>query len=365
MTLIATSDDGWQLVLAKLAGPAALDASARAHGALVRRRGVRDGASLLRLGLGYGPCGMSLREAAAWAEVEGIAALSDVALLNRLRGAADWYGALVGQLLAERAGVALDEIGGRALHIVDGTEISAPGSRGSDWRLHASYDPRAQRFTALELSKAREAERLERTPVVPGEIRIADRGFGGRPDGIRVLSESAGDYVVRVNWRALHWCAPEGGRFDMLSFLRTIGEAGIGEAAVLIGRARGKRSWTPVAARLIAVRLPPEQAEASRKRARRASRKNGRQTQPGTLEAAAYVLLLTSLDAREYPPARVAALYRLRWQVELAFKRLKSLLHLDALRAKDPALARAWLYAHLIVALLIDDLAQQALDSPP
>jgi IS4 transposase len=120
-----------------------------------------------------------------------------------------------------------------------------------------------------------------------------------------------------------------------------------------------------VAARLIAVRLPPEQAEASRKRARRASRKNGRQTQPGTLEAAAYVLLLTSLDAREYPPARVAALYRLRWQVELAFKRLKSLLHLDALRAKDPALARAWLYAHLIVALLIDDLAQQALDSPP
>nr|MDN1021419.1 transposase [Escherichia coli] len=32
---------------------------------------------------------------------------------------------------------------------------------------------------------------------------------------------------------------------------------------------------------------------------------------------------------------QVADCYRLRWQIELAFKRLKSLLHLDALRAKN------------------------------
>ena len=365
MTLIATSDDDWRLILAKLAGPAALDASARAHGALVRRRGVRDGASLLRLGLGYGPCGMSLREAAAWAEVEGIAALSDVALLNRLRGAADWYGALVGQLLAERAGVALDEIGARALRIVDGTAVRAPGSRGADWRLHAAYDPQAQRFTAFELSDGRGAERLERLPVETEEIRLADRGFGSRPEGLRALSQSAGDYVVRVGWRALHWHQPDGKRFDMLKFLRGLDGEAIGEAKVEVGRARAKRSWTPFPARLIAVPLPPEQAQASRMRARRASRKNRRHIRPGTVEAAGYVLLLTSLDAKHYPAARVAALYRLRWQIEIAFKRLKSLLHLDALRAKDPALARAWLYAHLIAALLIDDMVQQALDSSP
>ena len=271
MTLIATSDDDWRLILAKLAGPAALDASARAHGALVRRRGVRDGASLLRLGLGYGPCGMSLREAAAWAEVEGIAALSDVALLNRLRGAADWYGALVGQLLAERAGVALDEIGARALRIVDGTAVRAPGSRGADWRLHAAYDPQAQRFTAFELSDGRGAERLERLPVETEEIRLADRGFGSRPEGLRALSQSAGDYVVRVGWRALHWHQPDGKRFDMLKFLRGLDGEAIGEAKVEVGRARAKRSWTPFPARLIAVPLPPEQAQASRMRARRAA----------------------------------------------------------------------------------------------
>jgi IS4 transposase len=308
---------------------------------------------------------LSLREVSAWAEAQGIAALSDVAVLKRLSGAADWFGALLAQLLADRAAVALDDLGERPLRLVDGTAIRAPGSRGADWRLHAVYDPRSQRVTALELTDGRGAERLERFPVVADEIRIGDAGFGSRPDGIRALTEGAGDYVVRVNWRGLHWQDLAGGRFDVLSFLRTIGREGIAEAPVLVGRAHGKRSWTPVPARLIAVRLPPEQAEASRKRARKASRKNRRRIMSDTVEAAGYVLLLTSLDAHDYPPARVAALYRLRWQIELAFKRLKSLLHFDELRAKNPGLARAWLYTHLIATLLIDDMVQQALDSPP
>jgi hypothetical protein len=203
-------DEDWQTVLARIAEPSALDASARAHGALVRRREVRDGATLLRLGLGYGPGGMSLREAAAWAETQGIAGLSDVALLKRLRGAADWFGVLAAQVLADRAGVAGD-MGGRPLRLVDGTAICAPGSHGTDWRLHVAYDPCTQRFTDFELTDGRGAERLERFVVQPDEIRIGDRGFGGRPEGIRALAEGPGDYVVRVNWRALHWQDPAGG----------------------------------------------------------------------------------------------------------------------------------------------------------
>jgi hypothetical protein len=53
------------------------------------------------------------------------------------------------------------------------------------------------------------------------------------------------------------------------------------------------------------------------------------------------------------------------WQIELAFKRLKSILHLDRLPAKDPDLAHAWITAHLLLALLIDDTAAKLADSPP
>ncbi len=61
----------------------------------------------------------------------------------------------------------------------------------------------------------------------------------------------------------------------------------------------------------------------------------------------------------------MADCYRLRWQIELAFKRVKSLLHLDTLRAKDPELAKAWIFANLLAAFLIDDIIQPSLDFPP
>lgn len=77
------------------------------------------------------------------------------------------------------------------------------------------------------------------------------------------------------------------------------------------------------------------------------------------------MLLLTSLSEDEYSAEQVADCYRLRWQIELAFKRLKSLLHLDALRAKEPELAKAWIFANLLAAFLIDDIIQPSLDFPP
>ena len=56
---------------------------------------------------------------------------------------------------------------------------------------------------------------------------------------------------------------------------------------------------------------------------------------------------------------------RLRWQIELAFKRLKSLLHIDRLPTWTERGSRSWLYAHLILALLCDDLSQDFLESSP
>ena len=49
----------------------------------------------------------------------------------------------------------------------------------------------------------------------------------------------------------------------------------------------------------------------------------------------------------------------------MAFKRLKSILRLDRLPAKDPGLARAWIAAHLLLALLIEDTTAQMADFSP
>src|ERR1700760_2927608 len=72
-----------------------------------------------------------------------------------------------------------------------------------------------------------------------------------------------------------------------------------------------------------------EAAAAARQPAERASRKDQRKrVDPRTLACADHLILLTSLPPARFTVAQLGALYRLRWQIELLFKRLKSLLHL-------------------------------------
>jgi IS4 transposase len=129
--------------------------------------------------------------------------------------------------------------------------------------------------------------------------------------------------------------------------------------------ARSGKRQAAIEIRLIARRKPQEAIEAEHKRLRQNASRKQTKLDPRSLIAAEYVVLATSLTKEEFPADEVLAVYRLRWQIELAFKRLKSLLHIDALRTKTEAGTRCWLYAHLIVALLGDDLSQDVLESFP
>ena len=123
--------------------------------------------------------------------------------------------------------------------------------------------------------------------------------------------------------------------------------------------------FEPIDMRLVIIKKPPAAAVKARAKARRASQKNQRRTDPRTLAGADYVILLTSLKREEFPINLIAALYRLRWQIELAIKRLKSILHIDRLPAKNLQLARAWLYAHLLLALILDEISAELGAIPP
>jgi hypothetical protein len=73
---------------------------------------------------------------------------------------------------------------------------------------------------------------------------------------------------------------------------------------------------------------------------------------PETIEAAGYVIVLTTMI--EADADVILEPYRHRWQIELAFKRLKSLLQLGHLKKTDPEGAKAWLQGKLLVATLIE-----------
>jgi len=352
----------WPYLRSFLPNDEELERTARETGALIRRRGVPSASALLRLALAYGFCGLTLRQVAAWAQVAKVAEVSNVALLKRLRSASDWLGLLLGVKLAERAPPPPKQ-SGRRLRLVDATVVSKPGSKGTDWRVHLGFNLVNQRIDHIELTDASGGESLTRFPAKPGEIVVGDCGYAHRKGLLSVVKAGA-DFIVRINWQNLPLETLTGERFDLLEFLRCLPDAEAGDYEVnMAPSSRLKLPASP--ARLVAVRKSESAAEAARTRVLRERAKKSRTVDPRTLEAAGYVFVLTSLPPQELSAANVLELYRFRWQVELAFKRLKSLLFLDDLPARDPPLARSFLYAKLLAALLLEDFTDRFLAFSP
>jgi hypothetical protein len=325
-----------------------LDALARETRALRRRRGVRSGKDLLRLGLTWGPGGSPLQETAAWAKLLGFADLTDEALIQRLHQAAGFFEAVLHHLLTAAAGAV--HWAGRRIRIADSTGISGLASRGTDWRIHGVYDLADGRFTELELTDAHGGEALDRGTPVAGEIRVGDRGFANAPAWQRFLraSEGAADFIVRLRWNTVRLLDARQRPLDLTRWLQTLPQdTAIHELAT---HAQSGRRQPALPIRVIAWRKPEADTAATIQRLRRQASRKQHRLDPRSEIAAGFVLLATSLPAAGFPAEQVLAAYRLRWQIELAFKRLKSLLQIDKIRTRTAAGTRCFLYLHLILA---------------
>lgn len=302
------------------------------------------------------------------AGINNVACLSDVSLLKRLRGAADWLGLVAGAMLQNVAG-SIPASGSRPLRIVDGSSISQPGSKGTDWRLHATYNPAMARFTHLELSDVHGGEGFARVPLRSGDIVLGDRAYARAPALHKVVSADA-DFIVRMAWSNVRLTSLGGDLINWNTIYEALEPGDVCEHDVLIeysgpgSKHRGKPLFR---ARLIVRRKDEEATTRAMNVARRRHQKrNGnREMHPLTVATSGFLLLLTSLPASEMTADEVLDTYRIRWQIELAFKRLKSGLGIHKLPARDDRLARSWLTAHLIMALMIDEAVHDALDSPP
>src|SRR5712664_2003325 len=353
--------DHWPEVSACFPADFDVEATARARGAFTRAREIKNAETLLRLALAYGGLGMSLRETCAWAEAGGIVSLSDPSLLDRLCKAAPWLGDIVAALIAEQAKVPAGRWAGYRLRALDGTSICQPGADRTTWRLHVGYDLATGQVDQLELTDVHGAENLQRLTYRPGDIVLGDRYYA-RPRDLRPVIDAGADFIVRTGWNSLRLLKPDGSDFELFATLAAQAEQE-GEVQVRVDEGTAQDSQLePLILRLVIRRKNRQQARAEQKRLRKDAKKRGKQLDPRSLKAAKYILLLTSLPADAFPTADVLALYRLRWQIELAFKRMKSLASLGALPAKKLALARAWIYARLIAVLIAERIAGQVPD---
>jgi hypothetical protein len=350
----------WQGVVERLGGAESLEASARETKAFLRARVLENAITLLRFILAYCLGERGLRSTTAWATSIGLADISDVALLYRLRQCGDWLALLVGQVLANAVPPAGQ---GRLVRIIDGTTVVKAGTAAKAnnelWRIHSAFDLPSERFGSFELTDEKAGETLDRIPVAVGEIRLADRAYL-QPDRMSTVLEAGGDLVVRAGWKNARWLDARGEPVDLPTEFRKASKKGRIDRPIWIGR----RAGAPLALRLVAVKKPAQACEASRRKARREAQKGRHQISAGTLEAADWVILVTSLKTDNFSTDDVLALYRLRWRIELAFKRLKSVIGLKAPPGTDERSARPWLLAHLLIILLLEPVVDEFEDSP-
>lgn len=352
-------ESDWKFLLSRLPQGLDLDETAREYGALVLPRVIRSAETLLRLVFAYAWCRLSLQETVTWAAKQGMGKLSKVALRKRLRQSASWLDLLLKAVLAERVGSLVHR--GFRLRLVDATTVSMPGSRGTDWRVHLGFDLGSLSIDSLEVTGPEGGESYCRFKVQEREVVIGDRGYANR-QGLWSIVKAGGFFLARLNWQNLPLQDLQGEKFDLLDALRQAQEDKAIEFAV---QTSPTQAIPAMAARLIVQRKSPEAAEESRRKILREAKKKGRKVNERTLETAAYIFVLTSVSVEQLSAAQVLELYRYRWQIEMTFKRLKEILPLREVPVKDPDLARTYLYANLLAALLTEDLARNFLAFSP
>jgi hypothetical protein len=235
--------DKWSSVVSHISSLMDLDASARHHRALVRRRAVRSASELLQLTLLYGPGGLSLRATASLATEAGIAELCDVSLLERLQNSGDFLADVLNHLLAHRRGGTPME--GQLQHnLVDGSTVSVPGSDRSDWRLHARYEAAHGCFTDLVITEARTAEALCCVEVRPGDVVVQDRGYARVRNFVHARAKGA-HFITRIGWQSVKLYDASGARFDLFAALPETGAAVVEHAVRALIRPRGYRASAP------------------------------------------------------------------------------------------------------------------------
>jgi hypothetical protein len=212
-----------------------------------------------------------------------------------------------------------------------------------------------QQISTVEITGPEGGETLRRHRVAPGEVILADRGYGQR-EGVAHILDQEGHVLVRINWQNFPLQTRGGRPLDLVACLETLRAGEIGDWPVQFEANGGV-----YAVRLLALRKSRAATEQAQKRIRHEASRKGRKPDRRSLRAAQFVYVLTDLAPQTLSADQGLELYRMRWQIEIAFKRLKSLLHLDHLRAKDPRLARSYLCAKILGALIVEELCEGAL----
>lgn len=349
-------DEDWKLLTSFF--PDNWRALAATTNALKGLRKNKSEDALLRTLLIHLAGGFSLRETVVRAKQAKLADLSDVALLKRLRKSGEWLHQLCVAAFAER-GLDLDESQEFCCRLLDATNVKEPGQTGSLWRIHYSVQVPSLRCDFFKLTQTKgegTGESFKQFPIQAGDYIIGDRGYS-TAQGISYVASKNAFVTVRLNTQSTRLYDVQGKAFHLLKHVMKMKRA-------------GSVKWWPayvhgeegdhIRGRICAIRKTKESIRLAHKKMRAEANKKGVALKKETLVYAEYVIVFTTFPEDEFSANEILEWYRIRWQVELVFKRFKQIAQLGHLPKHDDESAKAWLYGKLFAALVTEKIVAYA-----
>lgn len=331
-------------------------AQAKKTGALTRKREFKSAPALLRTLLIHIVNGESLKQTALKASESGIANVSSVAIFKRLKHSGNWFNWMSKQLLKKK-GVTPSTppwILPYNVKCVDGSVITEPGTNGTDWLLHFSislFDLKADQFYLTDPSVG---ESFLNFHIKPNDLWLADRAYCSFRY-LKYVIDREGDFIVRFKNKAFS-LFQDNNTFDILTFAKKLKIGQVGDYSV---QARIRQCNKPLNLRICLIPKTQEQVRKALEAYHKKAVKKGITFSKETLEMQKYIIVVTSLP-ENISAKKVLLLYRARWQIELIFKRMKSIVGLGSLPKKDKEACLAWLEGKLFVSILVHYIITEA-----
>lgn len=291
--------------------------------------------------------------------------LSKVAIYERVAKSSSWLQWLVVNYCRENFEITdkPEHLSDYHVYLVDATKVSKQGSKNADYVLHSMVDLYSLTFAEQRLTSASTGESLRNFETLKqNDLILADRAYGTRTS-IRWAEEHQASYVFRL--RANAFCLytkDEDGNYIPFSLTDQLSNWSEGRILDFCLFYKQENSYFPI--RVCAKGKTAEAIAAGARKIKQANHGDKRvKITPLQEIYNQYIVVATNL------PSKISAedildLYRMRWQIELVFKRLKSILAYDELLTRKDSTSRAWLWCKLLTAAICETYIHLSAFSP-
>lgn len=318
--------------------------------AMDRKRGIQDEEMLLSLCLYYS-YGNSLVDTQNHALTSYGVRISDVGFMKRFRRCGEWIKWMNQHMIQEKTAIydVPEKLRSENVIAIDASDIVSKGAVKQTWRLHYAVNLFSMTTEQFKITPESTGESLNNFELHEKDLILADRAYA-TITGIEYCSKAGADYILRIRNKAFKLYDEDGNEVMLSELLKNVGEAC---CDFCLYYKNSDKELKPI--RFCAVQKTEEEKAFEQRKIKQKESKKQTKLSEETKFSHNYFFVVTSLD-NNFSAEEILELYRLRWQVEMVFKRFKSILNLGSMPTKTAVSSEVWLNCKMLVALLIEKL---------